>query len=82
MVRRIVGVLVETGRRGLAPAAVSALLSDEAGIPARLTAPASGLFLERVYYPGDSRLTTWAPATALWSIPDSSATPSKSQARA
>jgi hypothetical protein len=24
-------------------------------LPARLTAPASGLFLERVYYPGDAR---------------------------
>jgi tRNA pseudouridine38-40 synthase len=68
MVRRIVGVLVETGRGGLAPDAMSSLLSDDSGIPARLTAPASGLFLERVYYPGDPRSTTWTPATPLVTV--------------
>ena len=55
MVRRMVGVLVEIGRGGLAPAAVHALLASRSGDAARLTAPASGLFLERVYYAGDAR---------------------------
>ena len=53
MVRRIVGVLVEIGRGGLEPDAVSAFLEAPSPMPARLTAPASGLFLERVAYPGD-----------------------------
>jgi tRNA pseudouridine38-40 synthase len=55
MVRRIVGVLVEVGRGGIQPAAVGSLLTSDAEGVARLTAPASGLFLERVYYDGDVR---------------------------
>ena len=50
LVRRIVGVLVEVGRGGLEASAVGRLLTASDGLPARLTAPASGLFLERVYY--------------------------------
>jgi tRNA pseudouridine38-40 synthase len=50
MVRRLVGVLVEAGRGRLAPAGVPALLSSTSDLPARLTAPASGLFLEEVEY--------------------------------
>jgi tRNA pseudouridine38-40 synthase len=55
MVRRMVGVLVEVGRGGFAPADVQKLLASDSGDAARLTAPASGLFLERVYYAGDPR---------------------------
>lgn len=55
LVRRLVGVLVEVGRGQLAPEAVPGLLVSDSPLPARLTAPASGLFLERVYYPGDAR---------------------------
>jgi tRNA pseudouridine38-40 synthase len=55
MVRRIVGVLVEIGRGGLEAAEASRFLTEASGTPARLTAPASGLFLERVYYDGDPR---------------------------
>jgi tRNA pseudouridine38-40 synthase len=55
MVRRIVGVLVEVGRGGLSVEDAAALLTERSGLPARLTAPASGLFLERVYYHGDPR---------------------------
>ena len=68
MVRRIVGVLVEIGRGGLEPAVVSTLLASASGEPARLTAPASGLFLERVYYEGDRRDaldTVIGPATPI-----------------
>jgi tRNA pseudouridine38-40 synthase len=50
MVRRIVGVLAAVGRGEIAPRqAVSADLDVGA-----LTAPAAGLFLEGVYYEGDS----------------------------
>jgi tRNA pseudouridine38-40 synthase len=55
MVRRIVGVLVEVGRGGLSAESVPALFAGGDGLPARLTAPASGLFLERVYYRNDPR---------------------------
>ncbi len=55
MVRRIVGVLVEVGRGRLTPAAAAALLEGDSELPARLTAPSSGLFLERVYFRGDRR---------------------------
>jgi tRNA pseudouridine38-40 synthase len=60
MVRRMVGVLVEVGRGALGTEQAAALLG-ESGSPARgrapaeLTAPPSGLFLARVYYPGDAR---------------------------
>ena len=50
MVRRIVGVLVEIGRGGLTTDAAAGFLHDPSAVPARLTAPASGLFLSRVYY--------------------------------
>jgi tRNA pseudouridine38-40 synthase len=55
MVRRIVGVVVEAGRGGLTAADAARFLEERSPAPARLTAPASGLFLERVYYPGDTR---------------------------
>jgi tRNA pseudouridine38-40 synthase len=65
MVRRIVGVLVEIGRGNLEPDAAATLLVSSSGEPARLTAPPSGLFLERVYYDGDARDTLIAPATPI-----------------
>jgi tRNA pseudouridine38-40 synthase len=49
MVRRIVGVLVETGRGNLAKDLANLSPADIA----RWTAPPSGLFLEYVRYPGD-----------------------------
>ena len=62
MVRRIVGTLVEIGRGALDPAAATQFLASASNTPARLIAPPSGLFLERVSYgedrgsPGDSPL--------------------------
>jgi tRNA pseudouridine38-40 synthase len=53
MVRRMTGVLVEVGRGGLEPRDVARLMASPSGLPAQLTAPASGLFLARVVYPGD-----------------------------
>jgi tRNA pseudouridine38-40 synthase len=55
MVRRIVGVLVAAGLGQVGVDQVEALLTERSDLPARLTAPASGLFLERVYYEGDRR---------------------------
>jgi tRNA pseudouridine38-40 synthase len=50
MVRRLVGVLADVGRGRLSPADVGSLLGGSSDLPARLTAPSSGLFLERVFY--------------------------------
>ena len=50
MVRRIVGVLVGVGRGDLTPAQVGDLLSNDSPLPAQLTAPAAGLFLEKISY--------------------------------
>ena len=65
MVRRLVGVLVEVGRGGLDGDGAAALLRERSPLPARLTAPASGLFLERVYYPGDRRGGSLEPLIQL-----------------
>jgi tRNA pseudouridine38-40 synthase len=65
MVRRLVGVLVEVGRGGLEPDEAVALLTTPSGLPARLTAPASGLFLARVRYKGDTRQPAFTPAVLV-----------------
>jgi tRNA pseudouridine38-40 synthase len=49
-VRRMTGVIVEAGRGKLSPSEVNAFFRNKSEIPAKLTAPPSGLFLERVYY--------------------------------
>jgi tRNA pseudouridine38-40 synthase len=54
MVRRMVGVIAEIGRGGLRPADASRFLRESSQVPAQLTAPPSGLFLERVLYEGDA----------------------------
>jgi tRNA pseudouridine38-40 synthase len=55
MVRRVVGVLAEVGRGSLGPDDAARFLREASDVPARLTAPPSGLFLERVFYEGDAR---------------------------
>jgi len=55
MVRRIVGVLVEVGRGALPASEIDEFLQGPSAAPAKLTAPASGLFLERVFYEGDEQ---------------------------
>jgi tRNA pseudouridine38-40 synthase len=54
MVRRIVGVLAAVGRGELTPDRAAAFMEERSELPATLTAPASGLFLEGVYYKGDA----------------------------
>jgi tRNA pseudouridine38-40 synthase len=55
MVRRIVGVLVEAGRGTLAADQAARWLRESSAAPAKFTAPASGLFLTRVFYTHDAR---------------------------
>ncbi len=55
MMRRLVGVLVGVGRGALAPGEVESLLRGPSAMPASLTAPPSGLFLERVFYGDEPR---------------------------
>ncbi|MDZ4164235.1 MAG: tRNA pseudouridine(38-40) synthase TruA [Smithellaceae bacterium] len=54
MVRRMVGIMVEAGRGNLAGSDVEKMLAQASDVPARYTAPPSGLFLEQVLYQGDS----------------------------
>ncbi|MCE5346630.1 MAG: tRNA pseudouridine(38-40) synthase TruA [Bacteroidales bacterium] len=49
-VRRMTGVLVEVGRGKLQPSEIASFFKLKTDIPAKLTAPPSGLFLEKVYY--------------------------------
>ncbi len=61
MVRRVVGTLVKVGAGELDLPAFEALIATRIpksgkGLPAEWTAPPSGLFLERVAYPGDPPL--------------------------
>jgi tRNA pseudouridine38-40 synthase len=62
MVRRLVGALVEVGRGNLAPGDFGQLLERRSREPAAWTAPPSGLFLERVLYPGDPPPAELEPA--------------------
>ena len=55
MVRRMVGVMVDVGIGGTTVEKAASFLREDSNIPAKLTAPASGLFLERVYYRGEER---------------------------
>ncbi len=54
MVRRLVGVIAEAGRGALTSKDAERFLREPSDVPATLTAPPSGLFLERVLYEGDT----------------------------
>ena len=68
MVRRLVGVLVEVGRGAMSVDDAVALMAESSPVPARVTAPASGLFLERVYYADDPRDLPVQAASVITSI--------------
>ena len=53
MVRRIVGMTVEAGRGNVTVKELEKMLLTYSDVPARYTAPPSGLYLERVLYEGD-----------------------------
>jgi len=65
MVRRVIGVLVEVGRGALAQGDVPRLLSEPSELPAHLTAPPSGLFLEQVVYEGEAFDRPLAPTISV-----------------
>jgi tRNA pseudouridine38-40 synthase len=66
MVRRVVGIIAEVGRGDRRPDDAARFLREASDVPARLTAPPSGLFLERVFYEGDRREH---PLRAVLSVP-------------
>lgn len=65
LVRRLVGTVVEIGRGRMPPKDLEHFLSVKSPEPAHHTAPASGLFLERVYYKGDKRMDTLRPVIEI-----------------
>jgi tRNA pseudouridine38-40 synthase len=67
MVRQIVGVIVEVGRGKLSVEQARAFLVRRSNEPAALTAPPSGLFLERIYYPQDKKLESLEPVLPIHS---------------
>ena len=73
MVRPLAGVLAAVGRGGLDPDRVPALLTSTSDLPPTLTAPASGLFLERVFY--DAVPADWPLEPPLFRLPWSSGAP-------
>lgn len=62
MVRRIVGCLVEVGRGNMTKEDLRNFLKIVTNVPAKFTAPPSGLFLEKVYYDKDSITNETNPA--------------------
>jgi tRNA pseudouridine38-40 synthase len=65
MVRQIVGVIVEIGRGKLSLEDLKRFLTSVSDVPAKLTAPPSGLFLERVFYKGDDILGKLTPVMTI-----------------
>ncbi len=65
LVRRVVGVLAEVGRGKLLMKDVERLIASKSDQPAKLTAPPSGLFLERVYYKGEKKLESLEPVMGI-----------------
>jgi tRNA pseudouridine38-40 synthase len=65
MVRRIVGVLAEVGRGAMGDSEVKVLLAAKSRTAAALTAPPSGLFLERVFYEADAKEFPIVPLLAV-----------------
>jgi tRNA pseudouridine38-40 synthase len=53
MVRRLTGVLVHAGKGKLSVKEIRSFIDTKSERPAQLAAPPSGLYLERVYYPGE-----------------------------
>ena len=71
MVRRLVGALARVGWGEADRSTIERLLAGDgaAGSPAEWTAPPSGLFLERVLYPGEGPLGPPVPVTPLSAEP-------------
>jgi tRNA pseudouridine38-40 synthase len=68
MVRQMVGILAEAGRGNISAAQVGGFLKTKSDVPAKYTAPPSGLFLEHVYYKGDERNRPLLPVMEVGDI--------------
>ena len=75
MVRRMVGVLAAVGRGEFPAKDVATLLESRSDLPAKLTAPASGLFLESVFYGGDDPPGPLRPVTGVSASPSERTAP-------
>ena len=69
MVRRMVGITVEAGKGNLSPSDVKQMLVSPSELPAKLTAPSSGLFLEHVLYEGDALPPLTLPFPPFFRVP-------------
>jgi tRNA pseudouridine38-40 synthase len=69
LVRQIIGVIVEIGRGRLTSERVKNFIKVKSNEPAKLTAPPSGLFLERVYYKGEKKLQYLEPTINMNTFP-------------
>jgi tRNA pseudouridine38-40 synthase len=83
MVRRLVGCLVRVGASEMTIGELEGLLDARPlprgrGTPAEWTAPPSGLFLERVSYPGDPPIRDIAPAFSVREEPGPASSGSES----
>ena len=67
MVRQIVGVLVEVGRGKLSENNIERMFQEKSEVPSRLTAPPSGLFLEKVLYERDVLPSNIRPVLSIQS---------------
>jgi tRNA pseudouridine38-40 synthase len=67
-VRRMTGVLIEAGRGKLKNEDIEAFFKTKSDIPAKLTAPPSGLFLQKVYYKNDEIEYHASPVIAIGSF--------------
>ncbi len=65
MVRRMVGVLVEIGRGKLTQNDLKYFLQKKSDVPAKYTAPPSGLFLESVNYKNETIINELKPVREL-----------------
>jgi tRNA pseudouridine38-40 synthase len=65
MVRQVVGVLAEVGRGKLTVDQARSFFERSSNQPAQLTAPPSGLFLERIYYKGERKLESLEPVMVI-----------------
>ncbi len=67
-VRRMIGVLVETGRGKLSEKDILYFLNTKTGEPAKYTAPPSGLFLEKIIYSKEEKLPQLQPVQFINSL--------------
>jgi tRNA pseudouridine38-40 synthase len=64
-VRRMTGVIVEAGRGKLSRKDIVQYFRTHSEVPSKLTAPPSGLFLEKVYYKGEKIVYNAKPVIIL-----------------